>query len=331
MYDSQEALNESFGNLSGWNCTGNCSVGSEGVVVGVNASSFSADGVSTQCQGERFRNGECAGDDDDDEEDEGGNDDDGGSEEPDPDPPKQFEAAELERSVAIPEDAVQVIVSAPVSAFAQESNASVKVAVSLGSDSRTVFELEGADDERVSDYDYVTEVFEYPAGEQLTFWVHKENLSGVNVGSVEVELTRDSDGDDLTNSLEQQGIKTGTGRIYTDPYDADTDGDDIPDGREVAGYIPRYVDGGYFEFESDPTLVDSDHDGLDDYEEQRIWGTEPRNPDTDDDGFEDAADPRPFVEDTPPSVTEIRSDNYKEYVELSVEDEAMVSVEGNPK
>ncbi|MFC7079412.1 hypothetical protein [Halorussus caseinilyticus] len=60
-------------------------------------------------------------------------------------------------------------------------------------------------------------------------------------------MKRDSDGDGLTNGLEQLGVKTGTGRVSTDPYDADTDGDGITDGAEVAGYIPRYVDGGYFE------------------------------------------------------------------------------------
>lgn len=86
-----------------------------------------------------------------------------------------------------------------------------------------------------------------------------------------MQSERDSDGDNLTNSLERFGIKTGAGRIYTDPYDANTDGDGLDDGEEVARYISEYVDGGYFELESDPTEVDSDDDRLDDYEE--TYGT----------------------------------------------------------
>jgi len=41
---------------------------------------------------------------------------------------------------------------------------------------------------------------------------------------------------------------------------------------------------------SDPTLKDSDADGLEDWPERMTWHTEPMNPDTDGDGLEDGAE-----------------------------------------
>lgn len=88
--------------------------------------------------------------------------------------------------------------------------------------------------------------------------------------TVRVGNSTDSDGDGLSDRLERQGIPTGTGeRIVTDPYDADTDGDGIPDGEEVnADSVATTAGGEYYTLDSDPTAVDSDGDGLSDAEER---------------------------------------------------------------
>ncbi|WP_132061027.1 hypothetical protein [Halorussus amylolyticus] len=323
--DPNYVLEESFGNLSGWNCTGDCETSDGSAIVGVDApetASALKSGDSAQDDGAGIEciptpDGDCVqppddgdddgtGGDDDESDDDGGgtgdddlciyiercpgHGDDGGDDDPEettttpedddpqnggggsPDPPTQLGSAELDRSISIPADAVEVDVTGLVSAFAEESNASAEVAVSVGSETRTIVDLDGENGERVHEGAYIDETFEPPSGEQVTIWVRTENLSGASVSYVDVELKRDSDGDGLTNRLEEHGIKTGTGRVYTDPYDSDTDGDGLSDGEEVAGYISGYVDNGYFELESDPTKVDSDSDGLDDYEE--TYGTQ---------------------------------------------------------
>ncbi|MFC7079155.1 hypothetical protein [Halorussus caseinilyticus] len=277
------ALNESFSDLSGWNCTGSCSASGGRAIIGPELiSSQSAGdqtlarklGIGTECyttpDGE-----ECAPPTGPDptttESSETTTADDPGTAptdpEPEPDPPKDLGSAELAKSVSIPSDAVEVTFTMPIVAFAEESNASVEVVVSVGSETRTVLELSGEDGERTTDYEYIDETFENPSGQYVSVWVRKENLAGASPAFANIELKRDSDGDGLTNGLERLGVKTGTGRVSTDPYDADTDGDGITDGAEVADYIPRYVDGGYFDLESNPTKVDSDGDGLDDFEE----------------------------------------------------------------
>ncbi len=77
----------------------------------------------------------------------------------------------------------------------------------------------------------------------------------------------DVDGDGLTNEVEQQR--------GTNPFEADTDRDGLPDGEEVNQHG------------TDPTKADTDGDGLDDGEEIRSTGTDPKNPDTDGDGTSD--------------------------------------------
>ncbi|MFH0928239.1 MAG: L,D-transpeptidase family protein [bacterium] len=97
-------------------------------------------------------------------------------------------------------------------------------------------------------------------------------LQAVEINSV--DLDRDQDG--LSNLDE-------TTKYFTDPDQADTDGDGYPDGEEIAyGYSPRYkitrlVD------------VDSDSDGLNDAWEL-ILGTGLMNPDTDRDGHNDGTE-----------------------------------------
>ena len=90
-----------------------------------------------------------------------------------------------------------------------------------------------------------------------------EDTDGINdwwemklFGDLSQNLLDDTDGDGLTNNVE----------IVVDSM-----------GRLVAML-------------SDPALADSDADEVDDYDERRVWFTEPMNPDTDGDGLEDGAE-----------------------------------------
>jgi len=106
-------------------------------------------------------------------------------------------------------------------------------------------------------------------------------------------LTADPDQDGLTTAAELA--------LGTDPYNADTNGDGIPDGVEART-------GG------SPTNLDPDGDGLSNFAERKI-GTDPFNPDTDGDGVNDGQDcfpldpaPRPCpvsdaADHTPPVIT----------------------------
>ena len=101
-----------------------------------------------------------------------------------------------------------------------------------------------------------------------------------------VQVRRIATADGLYNLswdfMERGPIPPGTTIEYrfghgTDPLNADTDGDGLPDGAEVA--IHR----------TDPLKADSDGDGLTNAEEC-AYGTDPRNKDTDGDGTGDGAE-----------------------------------------
>ncbi|MDD5751284.1 MAG: S-layer homology domain-containing protein, partial [Candidatus Peribacteraceae bacterium] len=96
----------------------------------------------------------------------------------------------------------------------------------------------------------------------------------------------DSDGDGLTDAMEDTN---GNGLVdtgETDPFDADTDGGGEADGAEVAaGRDP-------FDRKDDFTY-DLDGDGLVNGEEWKL-GTNPANPDSDNDGINDKDDPFPL-------------------------------------
>ncbi|VTR75280.1 Leukotoxin [Cellulomonas hominis] len=122
----------------------------------------------------------------------------------------------------------------------------------------------------------------------------------------------DADGDGLADQAESSGLRTGTGAVYrTDPAVADTDGDGLPDGAEMGALCDQGQFGAstYYRAVSNPTRVDSDFDGLDDwfevanvsrafqrdydrdglsdYAELMVHETEPLSNDTDGDGFTD--------------------------------------------
>nr|WP_277307736.1 VWA domain-containing protein [Arthrobacter sp. Soil736] len=129
-------------------------------------------------------------------------------------------------------------------------------------------------------------------------------------------ITRDSDNDGLNDCVEIQGAHSpGTALRYTsDPFDADTDKDGLPDGDEVRPLgadvgIPTASD--TFQVLSDPAKADTDGDGLSDPAEldeetsvwradtdadglgdsdELSWTTDPLGGDTDGDGYGDGTE-----------------------------------------
>ncbi|RGG20301.1 VWA domain-containing protein [Ruminococcus sp. AF25-19] len=111
----------------------------------------------------------------------------------------------------------------------------------------------------------------------------------------------DTDDDGLPNLIEKE--------IGSDPYNPDTDGDNLPDGYEaltlgtdptkpdtdengVSDYDEDFDNDGLsngqeYELGTEPYNEDTDGDGLKDGEEINIYGTDPLKVDTDEDGLED--------------------------------------------
>lgn len=91
-----------------------------------------------------------------------------------------------------------------------------------------------------------------------------------------------------------RAVQFGDGRYTGDPNDPDTDGNGIPDGDEIGRPFTAAEPGGWTsdlpiqvcELMSDPSLADSDFDGLTDVEEVE-GGTYPRQADSDRDGPSD--------------------------------------------
>lgn len=86
------------------------------------------------------------------------------------------------------------------------------------------------------------------------------DLSGVfdQTSGETLDLTKDTDGDGISDYHEKRGVRFNTGWIYTDYNNSDTDGDGLKDGEEL------HYKNGYFEMRTDPTKKDSDNDGIND-------------------------------------------------------------------
>ncbi|NEU59200.1 hypothetical protein [Halorussus sp. MSC15.2] len=177
--------------------------------------------------------------------------------------------SKLTRSVELPTDSSEIVVNASFEGSAKERNATAQVLLITDSDKYTVFDVDGKDGEWVSKSKSIEKDLTHAAGETLTVRILALNMSNIEVEYFDVEITRDSDGDGLSNSIEQLGILTGNqDRVHTDPYDTDTDGDGLTDGEEVGQKVDsEEVERDYYLLNSNPAKVDSDGDGLDDYEE----------------------------------------------------------------
>ena len=126
----------------------------------------------------------------------------------------------------------------------------------------------------------------------------------------------DTDGDGLSDRLEQFGFPDGMGNVYyTDYQNPDTDYDGLTDGEEAGDFKvdgwqryyqiksspsnPDTDDDGVYDPDEDelansdtgitcsPLIPDSDKDGLTEGQELYLYGTDPANPDTDGDGWDD--------------------------------------------
>lgn len=80
------------------------------------------------------------------------------------------------------------------------------------------------------------------------------------------KIKRDTDGDGLSDTVEEGTIRTELGPVHTSKYLADTDGDGLTDGEEL-GTRSSNAYGPKLAVNSFPDATDSDGDGLDDYEE----------------------------------------------------------------
>jgi hypothetical protein len=123
--------------------------------------------------------------------------------------------------------------------------------------------------------------------------------------------------------METDQIRTTT-TISTNPTLSDTDGDRLAD-REELEYISSLD---LYQLESDTKYLDTDRDSFSDLEENKT-GSDPMDKNIDDDQFTDARDPDVTIENRPPKVVNIRSENFGEYLEFSVEDRSEVDVEIN--
>lgn len=156
-------------------------------------------------------------------------------------------------------------------------------------------------------------------GENVT--LRAEWTDGAEVQVDNVRVTRDWDGDGLSNSQELIGMANGQGiRFKTDPYDSDTDGDGLSDSTEV-GPIETRSTLDWRVMDTYPVHTDSDNDQLNDSFETNSL-TSPTNPDTDYDGYIDSIDPSPRTPDIGSNIT-IRSGNYNEYIDVYVENDAV--------
>lgn len=178
--------------------------------------------------------------------------------------------------------------------------ASVQVIVFANGEAETLYHrsLSGhdSDSERLT-----TDLSEY-AGETISIRVITYGDVRVDVESL--KLSKDSDGDGLTDAQEGRitvGIYPNRilfDEVETDPFDSDSDGDGLLDGQEV-GRVSDTSAGSYYLLDSDPSDPDSDDDGAGDRTE-RAQNLNPLDIDTDNDRFSDLVDPNPKRENDPP-------------------------------
>ncbi|WP_396043433.1 VWA domain-containing protein [Cellulomonas sp. P22] len=122
----------------------------------------------------------------------------------------------------------------------------------------------------------------------------------------------DTDRDGLYDTWELNGMPTGTGvMIRSDPTLADSDGDGLLDGEEMQPY--QYYGGTLFRMVSHPYRADSDGDGLADAEEIDL-GTNPLNKDMDRDGVNDGDE---YTYGWDPALANSDGDSFNDGAELA--------------
>lgn len=151
----------------------------------------------------------------------------------------------------------------------------------------------------------------------------------VNGSTLELEEdAADSDGDSLWDAWENQLFgnlaQTGTGdadsdglannleyTLGTDPTVSDSDNDGLSDGQEVNTT------------HSDPSSFDTDNDGLSDGQEVNTTHTDPVNPDTDGDGLNDGQEIN--LSHTDPVKADTDGDGQNDYLEYSLGEDPLTA------
>ncbi len=126
----------------------------------------------------------------------------------------------------------------------------------------------------------------------------------------------DSDGDGLTDTVETNGCRDGSGRVFhTEPDRADTDADGLSDGDEAGGLRSdgTFGTGTYYTPVSNPTRQDTDGDTLGDLYEVAD-GLLAWNADYDRDGLSDAVETQ--VHSTEPWLDDGDVDGYTDMWEI---------------
>jgi len=132
-------------------------------------------------------------------------------------------------------------------------------------------------------------------------------------------LDTDSDSDGITDQRETE-IKT---KIKTDPYNPDTDGDNLTDGEELQLYNTNPTnqdtdgdglnDGAEIGTDpentiADPNNPDTDGDGLNDGQEINTYNTNPKAKDTDGDGYTDSEEVlQPYSDPNDPTDPDVQT------------------------
>ncbi|MHA1894309.1 MAG: PKD domain-containing protein [Candidatus Helarchaeota archaeon] len=159
------------------------------------------------------------------------------------------------------------------------SDAQFQVAVTMDGDGDGISDeqeliLNLSPDDADSDEDWITDWYE----------IHVYNTS---------PYLADTDGDGLADGFD---VMLGAGELTlgTDPRHEDTDRDNLTDGFEVVGWNIEdpHDSSNMIPVQSNPLKLDSDGDGLSDWEEWYYWTEvgiplDPKNPDTDGNGVED--------------------------------------------
>lgn len=161
------------------------------------------------------------------------------------------------------------------------------------------------------------------AGEEVE--LRTEWTTGAEVEVDNIQISRDRDGDGLSNNREIEGVPNGYGlRFSTNPYATDTDGDGLSDSAEAGEAYEIYGNVRY-PMDSYPFIYDSDGDHLSDKEEILAWGSEPKEISSDNDVYIDLVDRNPLKPDLTNEL-EVQSDDWNAYVDAYISDSST-----NPK